>query len=54
LPPGENDITGEYLGVEFNGDFDFIIEPAPEPSSLVLFGTGLLGVLIVFRRKLIA
>ncbi len=54
LPPGVNVITGVYLGVEYNGDFDFIIEPAPEPSSLALFGTGLLGVLFTFRRKLMA
>jgi len=54
LPPGVNDITGDYLGVEGNGDFDFIIEPAPEPSSLALFGTGLVGLLVAFRRKLTA
>ena len=54
LYPGVNIITGEYIGVVSYGDADFIAEVTPEPSSLALFGTGLLGVLVTIRRKLMA
>lgn len=52
LYPGVNSVTGTYLGTITNGDFDFIFEPAPEPSSLILLGMGLLGVAGAVRRKL--
>ena len=54
LGPGVNVITGTFLGVIGNGDAAFIVEPAatPEPSSLLLLGSGLLGGLGIFRRKL--
>jgi hypothetical protein len=56
LNSGVNVITGEWLVTnnQGTGDMAFIAEPTPEPSSLVLFGTGLLGALFVFRRKLMA
>jgi hypothetical protein len=56
LLPGSNDITIDYVGSVGDGDMSFIAETAatPEPSSLVLLATGLLGVLFAFRRKLMA
>lgn len=56
LGSGSNDITIYFIGNVGTGDMAFIAETAttPEPSSLALFGTGLLGFLLVFRRKLMA
>ena len=34
-----------------NGNFDATLEPSPEPSSLLLLGTGLLGLAFVAFRK---
>jgi hypothetical protein len=33
-------------------NFDFVFRPIPEPSSILLFGVGLLGVGIVLRRRI--
>jgi hypothetical protein len=58
LDSGVNVITIDYVGSVGDGDMAFIAEsstaPTPEPSSLALFGTGLVGVLVTFRRKLMA
>jgi hypothetical protein len=60
LGSGVNVITGEWLAAnnQGTGDMAFIAEsstpPVPEPSSIVLLCTGLLGVLFAFRKKLTA
>jgi hypothetical protein len=56
LSSGVNDLTLNYIGSVGDGDMAFITESAatPEPSSFVLFGFGLLGLLVAFRRKLLA
>ncbi len=56
LNAGVNDITIYYVSSVGEGDVAFIAETSatPEPSSFALFGTGLLGVLLVFRKKLMA
>lgn len=58
LSSGVNNITIDYIGVVGGGDMAFIAEgatsPVPEPSSLALLGAGLAGLLVTFRRKLMA
>ena len=60
--PGSNFYTGSFtiLGGENGsaedilGTADFNIQQTPEPSSLLLFGTGLLALGFLVTRKLIA
>ena len=51
LPPGTDTITGTFLGSVGNGDMDYIVEAIPEPGSLALFGTGMLGLGAAIRRR---
>jgi len=40
---------GDPIGASFSGEWD---SPIPEPSALLLFGSGVLGVAGLFRRRL--
>lgn len=53
LHPGVNDITGEFLGVIKFGDFNFIAEAVPEPSTwaMLILGIGGMGLVLRNRRR---
>jgi hypothetical protein len=56
LDSGVNDVSIYYVGSVGYGDMAFIAETSdtPEPSSFVLFATGLMGIMFAFRKKLMA
>ncbi len=44
--------TGPYVGVAYGGEFDLAANPTPEPGTLIMFGSGILGLAGVLRRKI--
>jgi hypothetical protein len=44
--------TGPYVGYTLGGEFDLGATPSPEPGSLVMFGSGILGLAGLVRRKI--
>jgi len=43
--------TGPYVGYAFGGEFD-LAPTTPEPGTLIMFGSGILGLAGVLRRKI--
>lgn len=44
--------TGPYVGYALGGEFDLGAAPLPEGGTLMMFGSGLLGLASVLRRKI--
>ncbi|HEY4934664.1 MAG TPA: PEP-CTERM sorting domain-containing protein [Terriglobales bacterium] len=44
--------SGPYVGYSLGGEFDMGATPTPEPGTLVMFGTGILGLAGMLRRKI--
>jgi PEP-CTERM motif len=44
--------TGPYVGYTLGGEFDMGATPTPEPGTLVMFGSGILGLAGLVRRKI--
>lgn len=59
--PWQGSITGTLHGNATlnggsgtNGSLDMVLEPVPEPGTLALFGSGLIGIAGVVRRKIMS
>jgi hypothetical protein len=50
LPPNQYTFWIQQLGAATNFDFDFVVQPVPEPSSVVLIALGSLGFLAATLR----
>ena len=44
--------TGPYVGYTLGGEFNMGATPTPEPGTLVMFGSGVLGLAGVLRRRI--
>jgi hypothetical protein len=44
--------TGPYVGYAYGAEFDLAPPTTPEPGTLVMFGSGILGLAGVLRRKI--
>ncbi len=43
--------TGPYVGYTLGGEFDLGATPTPEPGTLIMFGSGVVGLAGILRRK---
>ena len=44
--------TGPYVGYTLGGEFNMGATPTPEPGTLIMFGSGILGLAGILRRKI--
>jgi PEP-CTERM motif-containing protein len=44
--------SGPYVGYTLGGEFDLGATPTPEPGTIMMFGSGMIGLVGILRRKI--